>query len=109
MTKQLRLEEMRDCATDTGDPELVAKANAFASKVSALGQEFGQVLAAHFGVICGQTAFEPEAFAGCCTEFYAKEIGQPCPEAMRNYDATEWTTQDFTDLNPETGARWTDA
>ena len=46
---------------------------------------------------------EREDFGGTCATFYATNIGQPCPEPLQNYDEGEWSTEDGTDLDSETG------
>lgn len=106
MTKLLKLEELIDCARDTKDPALMVAADCFAAMLEAIGTELARKIADHLGVKHGPAKCEESAFAGTCAPFYAVEIGQPCPEPLRAYDDAEWSTEDGTDLDPETGAEF---
>ena len=105
MPKQLRLEEMIDAArlASPGPSALRALADISARQLEAIGSTLAEALAEHLGVDCGDTTCEEEAFAGCCTPFYARHVGQPCPEPLRDFDPREWTLSDGTELYEATG------
>ena len=103
MSKQLSLDEMIAAALLSRDAGLMEKATQFQVVLEFAGNAFARHLADHFGVIAGECKAEEPEFGGTCTPFYAKTIGQKCPEPMLYYDAGEWTTEDGTNLVPETG------
>lgn len=51
-------------------------------------------VAAHYGIVKGETTWEGKAFGGLCTSFYAKTEGQPCPEQIEEGDpGGDWETR----------------
>lgn len=86
MTKTLTLDEMLDCLEQLGDPS----APTIARQLEAIGDLMAGKLAAVLNVECGDTRREESAFAGTCARFWPKTPGQPCPEPLAFYDATEW-------------------
>lgn len=90
MAKQLNIDEMLDAARLAKMPG----AEKFVAAVEGLANDLAQELAEHLGVDCGAATFEGVAFAGTCAPFYAKTPDQVCPEALRDFDATEWRTEE---------------
>ena len=106
MTKQLRADEMIAVALLTDSEDLKRQAMEFSQLLESISNDFADCMAMHFDVLRGPTTCEEPEFAGCCTPFYAKKVGQPCPEELRAYDETEWQTTDGIELDPETGKEW---
>lgn len=82
MAYQLRLDEMLTALESTGAkiaPELMQKLNA-------LGDELGQAVAAHFGVVAGKANHDCGL---TCVPFYPTHDGQPLPAGLQDYDCEE--------------------
>lgn len=90
MTKTLSLDEMLDCLELMADPD----AKAIARQLEAVGDVMAGKIAAALNVERGDTHREESAFAGTCATFWPKEPGQPCPEPLAMYDASEWEAED---------------
>ena len=100
MTKQLTIDEMLSVLHNMGHPV----ANFVRQSVERLADQMAETISEALDVECGSASYEMDC-GGTCVPFYAKKVGQPCPEPMRDFDSTEWTLEeDRTPLDPETGA-----
>lgn len=100
MTKQLNTDEMLDVLHAINHPSF----SKFRGDVEQIAEEMADAIAESLDVECGSASFEGTSFAGTCVPFWAKAAGQPCPEAMQEFDEGEWSDPDGNDLDPETGA-----
>ena len=84
MAKQLTLDELLEAADRAGLPTAKPIVRAIESLASALGADLAQRL----GVLCGEARFD--GLDGLLIAFHARTKGQPCPEALRDFDPDEW-------------------
>lgn len=82
MTKLLNLDEMLDCAKEIGLPD----ADMWAGQLEAIGSTMAAAIADKLGVIAGDASPEGVAFAGTCAPFNPAFEGQPCPDALDQFD-----------------------
>jgi len=105
MPKQIELAELIEIARKL-DPEggpLRSIADATVRGVEALMQALGEAVAERLGVECTQAEYDSPDFGGICLPFYARQVGQPCPPELMDYDSPEWSAIDGTDLDHKTG------
>jgi hypothetical protein len=100
MSKQLNLDEMLWSLKSAGSPNF----DRLRATMESLGNEMAGELAALLDIECGAASAEEPEFAGTCVPFYAKRIGQPCPEAISAYDPDEWTDTEGNELRPSDGS-----
>ncbi|WP_262267102.1 MULTISPECIES: hypothetical protein [Microvirga] len=94
MTKLLNLDEMLDCAKEIGLPQ----ADIWAGELETIGSTMAAAIADKLGVIAGDASAEGVAFAGTCAPFNPAFEGQPCPDALDQFDPDgDWSTGGATD------------
>jgi hypothetical protein len=93
MTKLLNLDEMLDCAKEIGLPQ----ADAWAGELETIGSTMAAAIADKLGVVAGDATAEGVAFAGTCAPFNPAFEGQPCPDALDQFDPEgDWGAWDAT-------------
>lgn len=91
MAKILNLDEMQEIMQSEGLPG----AHFFKTALETIGTEMARVLADHLKLSASEARCEGTAFAGTCAAFRPLVEGDPCPEALQDYDTeADWMTED---------------
>jgi hypothetical protein len=99
MAKILRVDELLAVMHNINHPLATALCE-IEKTVAALA---AKAIADELGVDASEPEYEMD-LGGWGVVFSAKAVGQPCPDALYDFDMTEWTGPDGEYLNPETGA-----
>lgn len=99
MTKLLTIDEMLAVLHNINHPSV----SVIRASVERIADQMGDLISEALGVDSGAASYEMDC-GGTCVPFYAKRIGQPCPEHLMDFDSTEWTDSETTPLDPSTGA-----
>lgn len=98
----LNMDDLLEAALDSNMPGYAQ----FVEQAENMATALAKNLAAHLGVECKDAVWEGEAFAGLAARFGPSELGQECPQVLKQADPTgDWEPLTFqrqkSSLRPE--------